>query len=129
MNNTVKDVLFGTTMMVSIAMCIMVIVFLVIFIKGQKKINGRKMYKDWILFNGLTFIVGSILADLILIPLLRSQGVDDISIKVVHIYNNFIRIIGIGSIFSWALFFLVFDVSGWIDEKLENFSTSKKETT
>lgn len=129
MNDPVKDVIFGTTMMLSIAMCIMVIVFLVIFIKGQKKIDGRSMYKDWILFNGLTFIVGSILADLILIPLIRSQGVDDLSIRVVHIYNNFIRIIGIGSIFSWALFFLVFDVSGWLDEKLENFSNRKKQAS
>lgn len=127
MNDPVKDVIFGTTMMVSISMCIMVIVFLIIFIKGQKKINGRNMYKDWILFNGLTFIVGSILADLILIPILRGHGVDDLSVRVVHIYNNFIRIIGIGSIFSWVLFFLVFDISGWIDEKLENLSTRKKE--
>lgn len=125
MDETIKTVLSGTASMLSIFMCVMVIFFLALLIKQQKKFDVKAIYKHWVLFTGMSFVLASIIFDLGGRHFFAANGFDELHIKLLSLYNNFARVVGIGFVFSWALFFMVMDVSDHIDAFIEKFRKKK----
>lgn len=125
----VRTVLIGTTSMVAISMCVMVVFFIGISIRQQKKFDTKRIYKHWVLFTGTSFLLLSLLFDLFGVRVLKSDGFNDYQIGLLIIYSNFVRIIGVGFIFSWTLFFLVFDISDKVDMWLDKAFKKKKAIT
>lgn len=118
------DLIIGTTHMLTIALCIMTLVYVAIMIKEQKKFSARTIFTHWVLFTGVSFIIFSIISSFMLFPFLRTYKVDEFTIDLLRIYNGFMRGIGVAFIFTWFLFFQAIDSFGyWIDTLI----TRKKE--
>lgn len=126
MNSTVQDVIFGTTQMLSIVMCIMVIFFLAMLIKEQHKFDIKLVYKHWVLFTGITFTFGSLLFDVFGLQFFKGNGFNEMDLKLLSIYNGFVRMLGVGFVMSWVLFFLVFDMSAKLDSFIDKKLRGKK---
>lgn len=116
MNDTTQHIILGTTDMLSIAMCLLVIVFLVLFIKNHYAKTAGKVYKDWILFSGLCLVVTSIVFHYVAIPLINDGGFSVDQMALLNIYNRFIRMLGIFFILIWIVVFEVFIMADKIDQ-------------
>lgn len=110
------EILLGTTDMLSIAMCFLIIVFLILFIRGHSAKAAGKVYKDWILFSGLCLVVTSLVFHYVGIPLIISSGFSEGEITLLNIYNRFIRMLGIFFILIWAVVFEIFVMADKIDQ-------------
>jgi len=126
MNQKIFDVILGTTSMIMIVMSLMVIFFISIALKQQKQYDARNIFKQWILFTGMAFIIAAIIFDVFGVKFMLAYGMNMEGIKLFRIYNNFISMLGVSFIFTWTLFFYVFDISDWMDKKIENFKPKNK---
>lgn len=113
--------------MLTIALCIMVIFFIVLMIRDNKHINARDVYKHWILFTGITFTLATVIFQLFGARFFLANGFDELQLKLILIYNSFMRMVGVSFIFVWVIFFFVFDIAGKIDRWIESFN--KKHST
>ena len=116
MKSVNQNILLGTTDMLSIAMCFLIIVFLVLFMKNHSVKTAGKVYKDWILFSGLCLVVTSIVFHYVAIPLITDGGFSADQVILLNIYNRFIRMLGIFFILIWVVVFEVFVMADKIDQ-------------
>lgn len=116
MKKVSHEILLGTTDMLSIAMCFLIIVFLILFIKSHKPQTAGKVYKDWILFSGLCLIVTSLVFHYVAIPIICNGGFSDDQVSLLNIYNRFIRMLGIFFVLIWVVVFEFFVMADKIDE-------------
>ena len=93
----------------------MVIVFVFMIFRDHRFINVREVFKQWILFAGLTMTFTAVMFELIVPAILLRSGFEYEQVKLVLICNNFIRILGVSFVLIWAIVFHAFVVAGNID--------------
>lgn len=118
MRSTNVDILLGTTAMLTFGMCIVVLVFIIQLMRVKRNDAGR-VYKDWVLFTGITLTVTSLLYSAIGEPYLRQYGFTPDHLVVLNVYNSFIRFLGVSFLFTWAAIFEAFEIGEKIIQRLK----------
>lgn len=117
-----NDIIIGTTSMISISMCIVVILFVAMAIK-HKQYSVRNIFKDALIFTGILFTLQSVAFQLFFIQHMEAKNFHELEISILTIYNGFFRMVGISFIFIWLIFFKVIGSVGESIDHLINKQT------
>jgi predicted membrane channel-forming protein YqfA (hemolysin III family) len=122
MNDTTLKLILGTTTMLSIALSIVVIVFISQLMR-KTRVDAGKVYKDWVIFTGIALTVTSVFYSIFGEPYLKQLGFMPEQIQLLAIYNSFVKFVGVTFILTWAAILEAFEIG----ERIYRLAKRKKQ--